>query len=88
MDKDSKAAPGVAEKWDVSADGLKYTFHLRKDSKWSDGEACYANDFKYAWIRALNPKTAAEYAYQFYYIKGGEEFNTNEKEQQKKLELK
>ncbi|MBU3131439.1 peptide ABC transporter substrate-binding protein [Clostridium gasigenes] len=77
MDKDSKAAPGVAEKWDVSPDGLKYTFHLRKDSKWSDGKDVTANDFKYAWLRALDPKTAADYSYQLYYIKGGEEFNSN-----------
>lgn len=76
MDKDSKAGPGVAETWDVSEDGLKYTFHLRKDAKWSDGQGVTANDFKYAWIRALDPKTAADYAYQLYYIKGGEEFNT------------
>jgi len=78
MDKDSKAAPGVAEKWEMSEDGLKYTFHLRKDAKWSDGEAVTANDFKYAWLRALDPKTAADYAYQLYYIKGGEEYNTSE----------
>ncbi|MBB6716781.1 peptide ABC transporter substrate-binding protein [Clostridium gasigenes] len=77
MDKDSKAAPGVAETWDVSPDGLKYTFHLRKNSKWSDGKDVTANDFKYAWLRALDSKTAADYAYQLYYIKGGEEYNTN-----------
>ena len=69
MDKDSKAAPGVAETWDVSPDGLKYTFHLRKDSKWSDGKDVTANDFKYAWLRALDPKTAADYAYQFIILK-------------------
>ena len=77
MDKDSKAEGAVAKDWEVSEDGLKYTFNLRDDAKWSDGEGVTANDFKYAWLRALNPKTAADYAYQLYYIKGGEEYNTS-----------
>ncbi|MGL5352443.1 MAG: peptide ABC transporter substrate-binding protein [Clostridium sp.] len=77
MNKDSKADAGVAKDWTVSEDGLKYTFNLRDDAKWSDGQGVTAEDFKYAWIRALDPKTAADYAYQLYYIKGAEEFNTN-----------
>ena len=52
-----------------------YTFHLRKDAKWSDGEPVTAKDFKYAWLRALNPATAAEYAYQLFYIENAEEYN-------------
>ncbi|WP_238884882.1 peptide ABC transporter substrate-binding protein [Clostridium sp. YIM B02551] len=75
LDEKDKPIPGVAEKYDVSADGLTYTFHLR-DSKWSDGSAVTAKDFEYAWLRALDPATAAEYAYQMYYIKNGEAFNT------------
>lgn len=74
-DKDGKIIPGIAEKWDISADGLKYTFHLR-DSKWSNGESLTAADFEYAWKRALDPKTQSEYAYQLYYVKGAEDFNT------------
>ncbi len=74
-DKDGKVVPGIAEKWEISADGLKYTFHLR-DSKWSNGEPLTAADFEYAWKRALDPKTESEYAYQLYYIKGAEDFNT------------
>jgi oligopeptide transport system substrate-binding protein len=75
VDANNKVNPGVAEKYDVSSDGTKYTFHLRKDAKWSDGKAVTANDFYYAWIRALAPETASDYAYQLYYIKNGEAYN-------------
>lgn len=78
VDEDTNILPGVAETWDVSEDGLTYTFNLRKDAKWSDGEGVTANDFKYAWIRALKPETAAEYAYQLYYIKNAEAFANGE----------
>lgn len=67
--------PGIAEKYEVSADGKTYTFHLR-DSKWSDGKPVTAGDFEYSWKRALDPATASEYAFQLYYIKGGQEFNS------------
>ncbi|MGV7117588.1 ABC transporter substrate-binding protein [Paenibacillus kyungheensis] len=78
MGADGNPVPGVAEKWDVSEDGLKYTFHLRDNAQWSNGEPVTASDFAYAWERVLSPKTtpASEYAYQLYYIKNGEEFNT------------
>lgn len=71
-----QAEEGVAESWDISADGLVYTFHLR-DSKWSNGDAVTANDFAFAWQRVLDPKAeqAAPYAYQLFYIKGAEDFN-------------
>jgi oligopeptide transport system substrate-binding protein len=71
-----KPLPGIAEKWDISKDGLVYTFNLRKNAKWSDGKPVTAKDFKFAWLRALDPKTGSEYAYQLYYIAGGEAFNT------------
>lgn len=74
-DENDKAIPGIAEKWEMSEDGLVYTFHLR-DANWSDGKAVTAADFEYAWKRALDPKTAAEYAYQLYYLKNGEEYNS------------
>ena len=76
LDENQQAVPGVAEKWEVSDDGLVWTFHLRKDAKWSDGKPVTAKDFAYAWKRALDPKTASEYAYQLYYIKNGEAYNT------------
>lgn len=74
MDKDGKPQPAVAESWEISADGKVYTFKLR-DSKWSDGQPVAAKDFKYSWLRALNPETGASYASKLYYIKGAEEYN-------------
>ncbi|MDI3310306.1 MAG: peptide ABC transporter substrate-binding protein [Thermoanaerobacterium sp.] len=75
-DKNGKIEPGsgLAKSWDISKDGLTYTFHLR-DAKWSDGNPITAQDFEYAWKRALDPKTASQYAYQLFYIKGAEEYN-------------
>ena len=67
--------PGMAESWTISPDGLTYIFKIRKDAKWSDGQALTADDFVFSWRRALDPKTASEYAYQLYYIKNGEAFN-------------
>lgn len=63
LDGDNKPTPGIAESVEVSEDKKTYTFKLRKDAKWSDGSAVTADDFIYAWKRALDPKTAAEYAY-------------------------
>ena len=72
---DGKPDPGIAEKWEVSPDGLKWTFHLR-DAKWSNGDPITANDFKAGWLRALDPKTGAENAYLLFMIKNAEEFNS------------
>ncbi|WP_019121517.1 peptide ABC transporter substrate-binding protein [Brevibacillus massiliensis] len=74
LDQDGKPQPSVAEGVDVSTDGLTYTFHLR-DTKWSNGDPVTAKDFEFAWKRALDPKTASNYAYQLYYLKNGEAFN-------------
>ena len=71
LDDKDKAIPGQAEKWEVSPDGLKYTFHLKKDLKWSNGDPLKASDFEYAWKRVLNPETASEYSFQMLYLKGG-----------------
>jgi oligopeptide transport system substrate-binding protein len=75
QDEKGNPVPGIAEKWDISEDGLVWTFHLR-DAKWENGEPITAADFKFGWLRAVDPKTAAEYAYMIYPIKGAEEFNT------------
>lgn len=77
--------PGMAESWDVSADGKIYHFKIRKNAKWSDGKALNAHDFVWSWTRALAPKTASEYAYQLYYIKNGEKFNKGEIKDAKQL---
>lgn len=68
--------PGVAESWSVSKDGLVYTFKLRKNAKWSNGDPVTAEDFVYSWRRLVDPKTAAKYAYQGYYLKNGEAIGT------------
>lgn len=75
LDANETPQPAVATKWEISADQKVYTFHLR-DSKWSNGEPVTANDFKFAWMRALDPANAAEYSYQLWYIKGGEAYTS------------
>ncbi|MCL6634567.1 MAG: peptide ABC transporter substrate-binding protein [Peptococcaceae bacterium] len=67
--------PAIAESWEISPDGLTYTFKLR-DAKWSNGEPVRAQDFVYSWLRTLAPETASEYAYQLFYIKGAEDYNS------------
>ena len=56
--------PGMAQSWEISPDGLTYTFHLRSGIKWSNGEPLTAYDFLNSWERALNPLTASQYSYQ------------------------
>ncbi|WP_410768032.1 peptide ABC transporter substrate-binding protein [Fontibacillus sp. BL9] len=75
MDDSGEPQPAAAEKWEI--DGTKYTFHLRQDAKWSNGDPVTANDFVFAWERVLSPNTqpAAPYAYQLYYLKNGQEYN-------------
>jgi len=60
-DNSSKVMPGMAEKWDISDDGLTYTFHLRDDAKWADGVDVTAEDFEYTWRRLYNPNSGAVY---------------------------
>ncbi|MGO4955316.1 peptide ABC transporter substrate-binding protein [Ligilactobacillus ruminis] len=69
LGKDSKIEPGIATKTNVSSDGLTYTFTLRKDAKWSNGDKVTAKDFVYSWRRTLDPKTNSQYAYLFEGIK-------------------
>ena len=66
--------PGVAERWEVSEDGLTYTFHLRQDARWSNGDPVTAHDFVYAWRRALLPDLAADYSSMLFCIRGAEAF--------------
>ncbi|MGL4910261.1 MAG: peptide ABC transporter substrate-binding protein, partial [Cetobacterium sp.] len=72
------AVPGVAESVDISADGKVYTFKIRETAKWSDGKPVTANDFVYAFKRALNPETGMEYAYQLFYLMNGEKVYNGE----------
>ncbi len=68
--------PAVAASWDISDDKLTYTFHLRKNARWSDDTQVTADDFVWSWRRFLHPATGAEYAYELWYIVGAEEFTT------------
>lgn len=72
-DATAEPIPGQAESWEVSDDGLVYTFTLRDGISWSDGTPVTAGDFEFAFRRLFNPATAAEYAYLQYPIKGGSE---------------
>ncbi|MGE7120835.1 peptide ABC transporter substrate-binding protein [Peribacillus sp. NPDC046944] len=73
--EEGEIVPAVAESWETSDDGKTLTFKLKDGLKWSNGDPITANDFEYAWKYALNPDTAADYAYQLYYLKGGEAYN-------------
>ncbi|MGF9910538.1 peptide ABC transporter substrate-binding protein [Brevibacillus porteri] len=75
-DLNGQLVNATAESFTNSPDYMNYTFKIRKDAKWSNGDPVTAHDFVYAIKRNLDPKTASEYAYQLYYIKGGEEYNT------------
>ncbi|TCJ02843.1 peptide ABC transporter substrate-binding protein [Cytobacillus praedii] len=76
INQDGKPEEAAAEKIAVSDDQTVYTFTLR-DATWSNGDPVIAKDFEYAWKWALDPKNQSEYAYQLYYLKGGEDANLN-----------
>ncbi|MGI8316269.1 peptide ABC transporter substrate-binding protein [Halobacillus mangrovi] len=61
LGKDGKTEPGIAKDHKVSEDGLVWTFNLRDDAKWSNGEPVTAHDFVFAWQRAINPDIGSEY---------------------------
>lgn len=72
---DLHPVPGVAESWDISSDGTVYTFHLRANARWSNGDPVTANDFIQAYQRALSPQLANQYAYMLFYVKNAENYN-------------
>ncbi|WP_068081587.1 peptide ABC transporter substrate-binding protein [Polycladidibacter stylochi] len=69
---DGKLVPGVAKSYELSKDGLVYTFHFRDDAKWSNGEPVVAGDFVFSFRRILTPETGAKYATVLYPIKNAE----------------
>jgi oligopeptide transport system substrate-binding protein len=71
---DLHPVPGVAERWEISPDGLRYTFHLRTNAKWSNGEPVTADDFVASFKRILTPSLGAEYSYLFFVIEQAEPF--------------
>ncbi len=68
--------PGVAKSWEISEDGRTYTFHLRENARWSNGDPVRAQDFVYSFRRILSPGLGAEYAYMLYPLRNGKAFNT------------
>ena len=72
---DFAAVPCLAAKVESNKDGSVWTFHMRKDSGWSNGARCTAHDFAWSWKRQLDPATVAPYAAFLYDIKNGEAFN-------------
>ena len=76
LDDNLNAVPNAAESWDVSKDGTKVTLHLRDDLKWTNGDPVTASDYVYSWKRTISPELGADYAYQFFGIKGAEEYNS------------
>src|SRR5690348_253916 len=72
---DLHPVPGVAESWDISPDRKVYTFHLRNNAKWSNGDPVTAQDFVNAYKRILSPSMGAEYSYMHYVVKNAEEYN-------------
>ncbi|MYZ47207.1 peptide ABC transporter substrate-binding protein [Propylenella binzhouense] len=77
-DAKAKVVPGVAESWTVSDDGLTYTFKLRTDAKWSNGDPVTAGDFVFSLQRIMNAETGAKYANILYPIKNAEKLNKGE----------
>jgi ABC-type oligopeptide transport system substrate-binding subunit len=70
--------PGQAYRWELSADGRTYTFHLRPGLAWSDGRPLTAEDFRWSWVRVLRPETASRYSGLLYLLENGKAFNKGE----------
>ncbi|HGH7179648.1 TPA: peptide ABC transporter substrate-binding protein [Bacillus luti] len=75
LDDQDQPIPAVAKSFKRSEDGKKYTFDLRKDAKWSNGDSVTANDFMFAWKRAISHETASQYASMLFYVKNAKEIN-------------
>jgi oligopeptide transport system substrate-binding protein len=71
---DLHPVPGVADRWQVSPDGLTYTFHIRDNARWSNGAPVTADDFVFSAQRILSPAFAGEFAYMFFTVRGAEDY--------------
>ncbi|MFG0244830.1 MAG: peptide ABC transporter substrate-binding protein [Phycisphaerales bacterium JB052] len=74
LSNDFDIIPAVAESWEISDDARTYTFHLRQDAKWSNGEPVTAEDFRYSWRRAMLPDLVSDYVAMFMNIEGANDF--------------
>lgn len=79
-DENDVPQPAGAETVDISDDKLVYTFHLREDATWSNGDPVVATDYEFAWQQALNPEVASDYAYMLYFIHNAEPYFNGEVE--------
>ncbi|EOP56126.1 peptide ABC transporter substrate-binding protein [Bacillus nitratireducens] len=75
LDDQDNPTPAIAKSFERSEDGKKYTFDLRKNAKWSNGDSVTANDFMFAWRKAVSAETVSQYAYMLFYIKNAKEIN-------------
>tara|TARA_R110002049_G_scaffold23490_59_gene82879 strand:- start:2554 stop:4185 length:1632 start_codon:yes stop_codon:yes gene_type:complete len=71
-----ESEPGVAQRWDISDDGLTITFHLNPEARWSNGDPMTAEDYVWSWQRALSPAMGNQYAYMLYPLVNAEAFAT------------
>ncbi|KON85733.1 cytochrome C [Sporosarcina globispora] len=78
LGQDHEPEAAIAEKWNISEDGKTYTFQIRENAKWSNGDPVTAGDFVFAWKRLLNPDTGSSAAFLGYFIEGGEAYNNGE----------
>ncbi|MDF1755343.1 MAG: peptide ABC transporter substrate-binding protein [Verrucomicrobiales bacterium] len=75
---DSKNEPGVAERWESNPDATEWTFYLRKDAKWSNGDPVTAHDFVYSFGRLLHPEMGGPYTSMLYILKNAAKYNKGE----------
>lgn len=78
LDEEGNVCEGTADEWSVNQTNTMYTFHIRDDAYWSNGDKVIAEDYQYAWLRVLNPETASGWASFLYYIKNAELYNSGE----------
>jgi dipeptide transport system substrate-binding protein len=76
LDESHQPKAATAKNWDLSKDGKTYTFHIRPEAKWSNGDDVKASDFVFAWQRLLNPEAGSSAAFLGYFIEGAEAYNT------------
>ncbi len=91
VDKDLetyKITPGVAERWQISDDGLTYTFFIRANARWSNGDPVTAHDFVFTWQRAMTPSVGWQYATDYYFIEGAKALHTGKQIDKHELGVK
>jgi len=87
-EKTLEPIPATAENWQISDDRLTYTFKIRDNAKWSNGDNLTAQDFVYSWKRALSPGLGNQYAYMMFYVENAEQFNLGKTDDFSKVGVK